>query len=53
MFQDCVVVSETPAGYAFGAATLRLAKYFRLHPATKDGKPIEGKITVPLHWRAQ
>ncbi len=47
----CVVVSEAPAGYGFGAATLRMAKYFKLHPAWRDGKPIAGQITVPLNWQ--
>lgn len=48
----CSVVSETPAGFGFGQATIRAAGRFRARPQTVDGKPVEGgTIQVPLVWR--
>jgi hypothetical protein len=47
---DCKVVSESPEGYGFGAATVEIAGFFRFRPATSYGVPVEGTITVPLKW---
>ena len=48
---DCHVIDENPVGVGFGAATVRAAAYFRVTPGMKDGKPVEGKITIPLRWQ--
>ena len=48
---DCHVVAENPEGLGFGAATVRTAVYFRVKPATRDGQPLEGSITIPLRWQ--
>ncbi len=48
---NCHVVDENPVGVGFGAATVRAAAYFRVKPAMKDGKPVAGKITIPLRWQ--
>ena len=48
---DCHVVSEDPVGMGFGAATVRTAVYFRVKPATRDGLPVDGTITIPLRWQ--
>jgi TonB family protein len=49
---DCVITSETPAGAGFGAATLRVAKHFRMEPAKINGKPVEGaRVVIPVSWR--
>lgn len=50
VLQACAVASETPAGYGFGDAALKIAKRFKFQPPLKDGHPIEGTITVPLNW---
>jgi len=47
----CVVGSEAPIGEGFGAATLKLAKHFRLKPMMLDGRPVEGAVVqVPVRW---
>ena len=49
--EDCHVVDEDPVGLGFGTATVRAAAYFRVKPGMKDGKPAEGRITIPLRWQ--
>jgi protein TonB len=48
---DCQVISETPQGYGFGAAAVKAAARFRMRPATRDGEPVVGRVTIPLKWR--
>jgi protein TonB len=40
----CTVLSEDPVDYGFGDAALKLAKLFKLKPATSDGVPVDGGI---------
>ena len=40
----CVVLSETPPAFGFGDAALKLAKLFKLKPATSDGVPVDGGV---------
>jgi hypothetical protein len=47
---SCVVVSESPANMGFGAAALTMAPQFLFRPATKNGKPIETIVTIPVGW---
>ena len=49
--EDCHVLSEWPLGLGFGAAAVRTSKYMVMKPATRDGKPIVGDVTVPLHFQ--
>jgi len=47
---DCHVLSEAPTGLGFGAAAVRTAAYFSVKPATLDGKPVVGSMTIPLRF---
>ena len=50
--RDCAVAAEEPAGYGFGAASLKLAPYFQLWPTTKSGRSVEGmKIAFPVSFK--
>jgi protein TonB len=48
---NCSVVSETPAGYDFGAQTVKASKRWKMKPAEVDGKAVEGSVTIPLTWK--
>jgi len=49
---SCVVLSETPAGYGFGEATVKIAeKVFRVSPKNPDGASTVGAhVQVPIRW---
>ena len=38
----CTVARETPEGWGFGAAALKMAPSFRIAPRLEDGRPTEG-----------
>lgn len=50
LLRDCKVVSESPAGAGFGAAAVVLSSSFLMKPATRDGTPIEARITIPINF---
>lgn len=39
---DCTTIDESPEGWGFGAAAVEIARSFRMRPARRDGRDIEG-----------
>jgi len=49
--RECRVVSETPAGQGFGAASIKISSRFKMRPQTSDGQPVGGAhVAVPIRW---
>ncbi|HWA00122.1 MAG TPA: TonB family protein [Caulobacterales bacterium] len=50
---ECWVVSETPAGWGFAEAALRMSRDYAMVPAMRDGAPVEGRyrLRVPFALR--
>lgn len=48
----CQVVEETPAGYGFGEAALKMSTIFKLRSTTKGGEPVAGRtVRIPIQMR--
>ena len=47
----CRVASESPEGYGFGEAEVHAASRWKMKPAERDGKAVEGIVTVPIKWQ--
>ena len=47
---DCKVVSEAPAGFGFGEATLRLARYFQIRPGSTPGALEGAQVNIPVQF---
>lgn len=49
--RSCAVLVETPEDYGFGAAALRLSRYFQLRPLMEDGRPTgKGVVSIPVRF---
>ncbi len=47
----CDIVTESPPGFGFGAATLKLSHLFRLRDTDRDGVSVAGRlIVIPIRW---
>lgn len=50
---SCTVMSETPAGWGFGAAGMALSRQFRIAPETRDGVATAGgRVLLPIRFVA-
>jgi protein TonB len=50
---NCAIVSETPSGWGFGEAALRIAADQRMAPAMRDGSAVEGRYRMQVPFRLQ
>lgn len=50
---ECSVISETPEGWGFGAAAVRISEDYRMVPAMRDGQAVPGRyrMRVPFEMR--
>lgn len=47
----CVVARETPPGWGFGDAALRISREHRMVPATREGQPVEARYRMRLPFQ--
>jgi TonB family protein len=48
---DCKVVSETPEGYGFGEAAVKMSVIFAFVPPMRDGKPVDdARRLIPISF---
>jgi periplasmic protein TonB len=48
---DCVVLAESPVGWEFGYAALRMSRDYAMVPAQRDGQPVEGRYRMRVPFQ--
>ncbi len=48
--QDCLTISESPAGAGFGAAAIALTPQFTLKPALYKGQAVPSAVAIPIRF---
>lgn len=50
--RDCKAIEETPPGFGFGDAALKMAPIFKMRPMTSDERAVGGGVvTIPIVFR--
>jgi TonB family protein len=50
---NCSIADESPSGYGFGEAAIRISRQARIHPMLPDGSSAAGRhLRLPLSFRA-
>lgn len=54
LLRDCRVQEESPSAAGFGAAAIRMSRYFQMEPVGRDGAPTSGgHVRVPIRFFPQ
>lgn len=49
--RNCRVLSESPAGFGFGVAAVRMSRLFRIRPPRVNGRPAQGAwVRIPIDF---
>ena len=47
---DCVIVSQTPPGWGFGDAALRVSLRLHMSPQLRNGEPEPSRVRIPVRF---